>query len=437
MRLLFTAFVIQLLLLSCTPKEIQTGGSTTKTAPQASFNWKAVSQGQIQFTNTSTNAVSYQWQFGDGASPSNELNPVHTYLQNGQYTATLTVTNSVSIALASQGVTVGGYSAPTLDFTITELTGGQVAINNRSTNATTFSWNFGNGQTSTQQNPSPINYDENKAYVISLTGSGAGGSVTTQKTVTITTAKPKTSSSFAAAVDDQTLVTYLPGLWGAFVSGDGYKYDSYTYTFNQTNNTLIYDHGYNSYKTILSPDSRTLSYTFDITNKIISVDSPLSGKREKHARFEVLSGDEMRFFFISETSNTYTEFTPIILTKIGSTEKSMAEVVRATSLLPILQGFWIQGKYSIDDDVAFDFSSGKNYYNYESTFNLAKSITKYEYKIDGDGVLSYRIWNSKTDPGWKKYKIRVVSDKVLELYRIDISTGKTSSSIDYTLRKRL
>ncbi|CAN5313792.1 hypothetical protein BH09BAC5_BH09BAC5_01020 [soil metagenome] len=44
------------------------------------------------FTNQSTNAVSYSWNFGDASSGSTSANPSHTYTANGTYTVTLTVT---------------------------------------------------------------------------------------------------------------------------------------------------------------------------------------------------------------------------------------------------------------------------------------------------------------------------------------------------------
>jgi len=45
------------------------------------------------FTNTSTNATSYSWTFGDGTT-STEESPNHTYAANGQYTVCLTVTGT-------------------------------------------------------------------------------------------------------------------------------------------------------------------------------------------------------------------------------------------------------------------------------------------------------------------------------------------------------
>ncbi len=44
------------------------------------------------FTNQSTNAVTYSWNFGDASPANNTANPSHVYSINGTYTVTLTVT---------------------------------------------------------------------------------------------------------------------------------------------------------------------------------------------------------------------------------------------------------------------------------------------------------------------------------------------------------
>ncbi len=46
----------------------------------------------VQFLNNSTNATSYEWNFGDG-STSTLSNPSHTYVDGGNYTVTLTAYN--------------------------------------------------------------------------------------------------------------------------------------------------------------------------------------------------------------------------------------------------------------------------------------------------------------------------------------------------------
>ena len=53
----------------------------------------SVADRQVAFTALTTNADSYQWDFGDGQT-STEQNPVHQYESGGYYTATLTVSGS-------------------------------------------------------------------------------------------------------------------------------------------------------------------------------------------------------------------------------------------------------------------------------------------------------------------------------------------------------
>ena len=48
--------------------------------------------GSVVFANTSTNANTYLWNFGDGTT-STDVNPVHNYTKKGEYTITLTATN--------------------------------------------------------------------------------------------------------------------------------------------------------------------------------------------------------------------------------------------------------------------------------------------------------------------------------------------------------
>ena len=47
----------------------------------------------VNFTNTSLNADTYSWDFGDGEA-STDMSPSHTYASDGTYAVTLTATNS-------------------------------------------------------------------------------------------------------------------------------------------------------------------------------------------------------------------------------------------------------------------------------------------------------------------------------------------------------
>jgi hypothetical protein len=68
----------------------------------ASFT-SSVNNLQVSFTNTSTNASSYTWNFGDG-NTSSDVNPTHTYANAGTYNVTLT-------AVSSQGCANGTFQA--------------------------------------------------------------------------------------------------------------------------------------------------------------------------------------------------------------------------------------------------------------------------------------------------------------------------------------
>lgn len=79
-----------------TPEGVSTINQTinvrTFEAPAATITSTLLSNGQVVFTSETTDAVSYFWDFGDGTS-STIPNPSHTYLEEGTYTAVLTVTN--------------------------------------------------------------------------------------------------------------------------------------------------------------------------------------------------------------------------------------------------------------------------------------------------------------------------------------------------------
>ena len=56
---------------------------------KAAFTWELTTDpGKVKFTNQSSNAISYEWDFDDGTS-NTMANPTKTYNQNGTYVVTL------------------------------------------------------------------------------------------------------------------------------------------------------------------------------------------------------------------------------------------------------------------------------------------------------------------------------------------------------------
>jgi PKD repeat protein len=129
--------------------------------PVAAFN-SSVSQGcsplNVVFTNTSTNAVSFLWNFGNG-NTSTQLNPSNVFTQPGNYTVTLVATSS-SGQTNSYTRQISVVPTPLANFSALQTTGCvNVAVfdfQNTSTNYDSCVWDFGDGTTSNSVNPQHI-----------------------------------------------------------------------------------------------------------------------------------------------------------------------------------------------------------------------------------------------------------------------------------------
>lgn len=142
------------------------GGTVT-----ANFT-SAVTDQTITFTDTSVDSdgiiVSWSWNFGDGTT-SMLQHPSHLYTTPGVYMVTLTVTDdsgesaSVTMTVITEGPPRAAFdwtaTGLTVDFTDTTLEAGNLA---------SWSWNFGDGTTSNEQNPSHT-YAISSTYVVNLT----------------------------------------------------------------------------------------------------------------------------------------------------------------------------------------------------------------------------------------------------------------------------
>jgi PKD repeat protein len=105
-----------------------------------------------------------QWVFGDG-SGSTSANPVHAFASGGSYNVTLTVTDnagatgSITRAVSPTAAVAG---APTASFTVScssldcTFTDGSTDANGT---VVGWAWNFGDGTTSTEQNPPAHHFD--------------------------------------------------------------------------------------------------------------------------------------------------------------------------------------------------------------------------------------------------------------------------------------
>jgi PKD repeat protein len=133
----------------------------------------------VQFTDQSTGATSWSWEFGDGAT-STLRNPAHAYQNAGTYTVRLTVTNTGGQNTRSRAgciVVSAPASPPTAEFTATPLSGSAplpVQFSDQSTGATSWNWDFGDGVSSSERNPIHI-YASGGVFTVLLTVSNSSG----------------------------------------------------------------------------------------------------------------------------------------------------------------------------------------------------------------------------------------------------------------------
>lgn len=141
----------------------------------------------VTFTDNSTDAVSWDWDFGAGATPAtaNTQGPhVVTYSTSGNKTVTLIVTNPWGTDTMIQNITVTG--TPNAAFTQSASGNGDVIdFTDQSSNATSWDWDFGDGSSSTQQNPSHT-YATGGDYDVILVVSNACGADSVRITVNVT-----------------------------------------------------------------------------------------------------------------------------------------------------------------------------------------------------------------------------------------------------------
>jgi len=157
----------------------------------------------VQFFDTTQGQVSgWSWDFGDG-NTSSLRNPQHTYDVEGLYSVSLTARGpggsdtQFEFDLVSVGVGV-----PLTDFAANPTLGPgplTVVFSDLTTGAvTSWAWDFGDGTTSSEQNPVHV-YVTPGVYGVTLTATGPGGSAAFTGTDLITVQVAPPGAAFSAA----------------------------------------------------------------------------------------------------------------------------------------------------------------------------------------------------------------------------------------------
>ncbi|MDD4938662.1 MAG: PKD domain-containing protein [Candidatus Omnitrophica bacterium] len=140
----------------------------------------------VRFINQSTGGYTGRdWDFGDGSGNSSRDDLNHKYTNEGTYTVSLKVTNSLGSSTRTKSgyVRVGAQSYTRAEFSASPQEGNvplNVSFRDRSSgNIVSWSWNFGDGYTSTSQRPYH-KYSATGNYTVTLTVKDANGNTSTE-----------------------------------------------------------------------------------------------------------------------------------------------------------------------------------------------------------------------------------------------------------------
>ncbi len=174
---------------------------------------------EYTFTNSSTNAIAYEWDFGDG-NTSTEESPTHTYDSAAEYTVTLTAIGETNLSTAlSQTIDIQAPVTAAFTFEVDPNDYRTYSFTDASEDAVMLLWEFGDGFQFTGMNPSHT-YSEDGIYDVTLTAYSITGAtdVATEQLV----------------VSEGFVVQVLNGTFDEFTVNTGDNADAWDMTPNST-----------------------------------------------------------------------------------------------------------------------------------------------------------------------------------------------------------
>jgi PKD repeat protein len=194
--------------------------------PSAPPNTTVAFQGQAS-TQDCTDDMTYTWTFGDKSAPVVAQNPTHAYSNAGAYTWTLTATSGEAGAVTSGSIIISAGPVCTVTCSATVPAGGTVgspvsfgatASASNCSSSPAFAWIFGDGATSSQQNPAHT-YSAAGSYSWSLLTSIQGATCTKSGVIVITPGSGCTLSCTATVPSAGTAGVPVPFASTATPSG--------------------------------------------------------------------------------------------------------------------------------------------------------------------------------------------------------------------------
>jgi len=162
-----------LMVIITEPLVAQIGSSSTEGCAPLTILFEDLSSGIVE---------NRSWTFPGGEpSTSTAPAPVVTFSEPGDYTISLSVSNSSNNANSTQQITVVTPPTPVFESIANNL---MISLQNNSLNATSYFWNFGDGNTSTLENP-VHNYASAGVYEVSLNASNDYCGVANAQTINV------------------------------------------------------------------------------------------------------------------------------------------------------------------------------------------------------------------------------------------------------------
>ena len=286
---------------------------TVYSTPVASFT-KSASSGNapltVNMTDTSTgNIVSWLWTFGDGTTSALQ-NPSKTYTTAGNYTVTLQATNPAGTN-TSAGQVISVYSTPAASFTKSVSSGNtpfDVNFTDTSTgNVTGWTWNFGDGTTSTAQNPVKT-YTTAGNFTVTLTATNPAGSNTSAgQTINSYSTPVANFTASPTSTNPGATIAFTDTSTGNIVSWSWNFGDATTSTLQNPTKSYAADGSYTVSLHVMNPaGGNTVTKTAYITIVSYKAETAMLNSLDTATSNYVYIGAQINRFFNPVTGTTVT-----------------------------------------------------------------------------------------------------------------------------------
>ena len=178
-KILFGFMIFSLaIMMSCKQDNVISSVVVEGAKPVSSFTYTREYM-VITFNNTSTDAESYYWEFGDGTT-SSERSPVHTYASAGNYDVSLKVNSAAGYSSTSDKVTIFVAGPVGAFFSFAAGLGLKIDFDaGGSANIQSASWDFGDGSEPGSGISTTHSFPAEGTYNVTVTVTGLLGDVAT------------------------------------------------------------------------------------------------------------------------------------------------------------------------------------------------------------------------------------------------------------------